>query len=124
MRKTINEWVEDCFMNSHDHGFWDDAPTMEERVKTIPLKIALIHSEASEMLEEYRETDDYGRLLAPKSLQMPDGNLKPVGFPSELADVVIRCFDLAGALGIDLESEIANKHAYNKTRPHKHGRTC
>lgn len=34
----------------------------------------------------------------------------------ELADTVIRCFDLAGALGYDLGGAIAEKLVFNSTR--------
>jgi NTP pyrophosphatase (non-canonical NTP hydrolase) len=44
-----------------------------------------------------------------------------VGFPSELADIVIRVADLAGALGIDLAEAIRIKLAFNRTRTHRHG---
>ena len=40
----------------------------------------------------------------------------------ELADVVIRCFDMAYAFGIDLESAILLKHEFNKSRPYLHGK--
>ena len=80
---------------------------------TIPEKLMLIVSEASEALEDYRE----GKLL-----QLAfEVSGKPIGFASELADVVIRCFDLAGALGIDLQDAIVQKHKFNKTRPYRHG---
>lgn len=48
---------------------------------------------------------------------------KPEGVPAELADIVIRVFDMAKAYGIDLADAIEEKMAYNMTRPHKHGRT-
>jgi len=41
--------------------------------------------------------------------------------PSELADIVIRVYDLAGALGIDLDAAIEVKHQYNVGRPYRHG---
>ena len=47
---------------------------------------------------------------------------KPEGVPSELADIVIRCFDMAGVEGIDLAGMIGEKIVYNATRPFKHGR--
>jgi hypothetical protein len=37
------------------------------------------------------------------------------------ADVVIRVFDLAGALGIDIAKCIEGKHAFNATRAQRHG---
>lgn len=50
-----------------------------------------------------------------------DPTWKPVGIPSELADIVIRVFDAAGRYGIDLEKAINEKMAYNATRPQRHG---
>ena len=41
--------------------------------------------------------------------------------PEELADAVIRIFDLAGFLCIDLEKYIDQKHEYNRGRPYRHG---
>lgn len=92
---------------------WHDE-TADVAIAKIPERLALIHSEVSEALEEYRG----GRNPARDALAA-DG--KPEGLPSELADVVIRCFDLAGSLGIDLVAAIDRKHAYNATRSHRHG---
>lgn len=39
----------------------------------------------------------------------------------EMADIAIRLFDDAGAMGIDLEAAIEAKFAYNRTRSHRHG---
>lgn len=46
---------------------------------------------------------------------------KPEGLVVELADAVIRIADLCGAFGLDLAAAIEIKHAYNETRPHRHG---
>ena len=46
---------------------------------------------------------------------------KPEGLGSELADIVIRVFDLAGMLKIDIANEIERKMRYNVTRPYRHG---
>ena len=43
-------------------------------------------------------------------------------FCEEVADAVIRLFDTAHALGIDLATEMANKMLRNETRPYKHGK--
>lgn len=67
-------------------------------------KLALIHSEVSEALEGYRKN-----LLDDK---LPHRKM----FEVELADVVIRVFDLAGAEGLDLGGAIEEKLAYNKKR--------
>lgn len=81
----------------------------------IPEKLMLIVTEVSEAMEDHRDG---------KVFTVETGDGKPCGLASELADVMIRVFDLAGALGIDLEHEIAVKMAYNETRPFKHGRNC
>lgn len=78
-------------------------------------KLALIHSEVSEVLEEVRS----GKSLTENWQSLPD---KPEGVPTELADIVIRVFDIAGWLGLDLEQEIVEKLEYNLTRSQKHGK--
>lgn len=96
--------------NSARHGFWDEPRTDA----LYAAKIALIHEEASEALGCLRDGDIELRFEGEKR--------KPEGLAAELADVVIRCMDLAEALGVDLEQAIDAKHALNVTRPFKHGR--
>jgi len=100
----------------HEHakkqGFWNVPP--ETR---IPQALALIHSEVSEALEEARNLE-----FVPNLIYQAGGGGKPVGFPIELADIVIRVMDLAEALGIDLNRAIRIKHNFNLTRPRMHGR--
>jgi hypothetical protein len=59
--------------------------------------------------------------LTPERAQLLGIELKPVGLPSELADIIIRTLDLAAFLGIDMDKAIVEKLTYNATRPHKHG---
>lgn len=96
------------------HGF--TAKTKKARIKGIPEKIALMHSELSEALEEYRN----GR--APDEIYFnADKPDKPEGIPVELADCVIRIFNFCGEMGISLGHAVKIKMAYNETRPFKHG---
>ena len=103
----INEVARQIHENAVDHGWWD-----EER--GFPEVLALIHSEVSEALEEYRN----GRL--PTEVYTGN-NGKPEGIPIELADVIIRVHDYCGYVGIDIDAAISQKHEYNKTRPYRHG---
>lgn len=76
--------------------------------------IALLHSEASEMLEAFRTwklEDATG----------PDTTSKPEGVGSEMADVLIRLLDMADMYGVDLEFEYERKMRYNNTRAWRHG---
>ena len=72
--------------------------------------IALIHSELSEALEALRDGNKPDKNL-------PDHNSLAV----ELADAVIRIFDMAAYMDCDLPSAIIDKMEYNKTRPARHG---
>lgn len=102
---AINNLVIEIHKDAVIKGFWER--------ENIPEKLALIHSEVSEALEDYRD----GRM----NTKIEARSEKPVGFPSELADIMIRVMDLAGYLQIDLETEIAQKMLYNIGRPYKHG---
>ena len=71
----------------------------------IAQKLCLIHSEVSEGMEGARKNlpDD----------KLPHRSMLEV----ELADAVIRIFDLAGALNMDMGGAIAEKMAFNAIRP-------
>lgn len=72
--------------------------------ETFATKIALIHSELSEALEGFRKDKMDDHLQYRKSAEV------------ELADALIRIFDLAGALGLDLAGATMEKLVYNMHR--------
>jgi NTP pyrophosphatase (non-canonical NTP hydrolase) len=116
---TIGRMSREAHATARSKGWWsdDDLDTLHTNTRLVPTLLSLIHSEVSEALEVFR------RLAAPRLIGQPcrDMDGKPVGFDSELADVVIRVGDLAGAFGIDLERAVREKMAFNLTRPMRHG---
>jgi NTP pyrophosphatase (non-canonical NTP hydrolase) len=102
---TITELVDICYKAACDKG-WGEKPV------PVTEQVALIHSEASEALEAYRNHE-------PVSWIDKDG--KPQGIASEYADILIRVGHYSKLLKIDLEAEVQRKLAYNATRPHRHG---
>ena len=104
---AINEIAGACHAASKEAGWWSDLLTgaplrmSQERVGD---KLMLVVTEIAEAKEGYRKglMDNH----------LPDRMMVEV----ELADAVIRIFDLAGALGLNMGEAIIEKLAYNKTR--------
>ncbi len=108
---TLDEIIREAHENAVDKGWWGEDGRADKPFGEL---IALMHSELSEALEEYRN----GRGL--HEIYESEGG-KPEGVPVELADVVIRIADFCGRHGIDLSWAVRSKMAYNKTRPYRHG---
>lgn len=121
-------------------GYGDPQPV---RPRALPEALMLIVTEVAEAMEDHRNAGQYkaAGYSYMDLLYQADGDLttdpniygdndevigmrKPVGLPSELADIVIRCADFAGEHNIDLQHAINEKMRYNATRTHKHGKTC
>ena len=111
---NIREWQKEAHTLAVEKGWWDGVDIRDPNV--IAAKLALIHSEVSEALECVRDGEIDLRFVTDRF-----GNMKPEGLGTELADVVIRVLDLAGALGIGLQEVMAVKHEFNRTRKHRHG---
>ena len=120
---SIRELQALAYKQSADKGFHDDEPTEGQALLMLnSQRIALMHSELSEALEELRSGKAPNETYYPEAGSFGAHRLyKPEGVPSEMADVVIRVMDFCGANDINLESIITEKLAYNATRGHKHG---
>ena len=99
---SIADWVYNCHHDSLEAGWWSEEDLKNTMVHAV--KIALIHSEVSEALEGIRKNTFDAHLPHRKTVEV------------ELADTLIRIFDLAGALDLDLEGAVFEKCAYNKKR--------
>lgn len=81
----------------------------------VPRALLLMHSEISEAMEEIRKPG-----IEPSSIYLSAG-AKPEGFVVELADLLIRVFDLCGRYRLPLAKAMALKLDHNRTRPPRHG---
>jgi len=109
---TIRELMDESWQHAENKGF-------HAANKTFAEDCALFHSEISEALEEYRNGHKPNEIYYhPADLGLVK---KPEGVPIELADVLIRIFDVSKTHGIDLEAALRLKLKYNRGRPHLHG---
>lgn len=118
---NVKSWIREIHQNAVEHGWWETERDFGEIC-------ALIHSELSEALEEYRNNRPpiyYNCKLGggicnreacadihkdPWYVEEPctDQKEKPEGIMTELADVVIRIFDYCGKAGLDMSSDCLN----------------
>lgn len=107
IKHDINAAVDLCHGNSTAAGWWTDSDGNHLTLNPMCFsnKLCLVHSELSEAMEGDRKglMDD----------KLPHRSMAEV----ELADAVIRIFDLAGAYNMDLGGAIEEKLAFNKVRP-------
>lgn len=98
----FNELVTECHERSVLGGWWNNLDPQDPYV--FATKIALIHSELSECLEGGRKG-------------LMDSHLKHrTAEEVEMADAIIRIFDLAGARKYDLYGAVREKMDYNAVR--------
>lgn len=124
---TLNELAAEVNQTAHTKGWYLNTN------RTFGDVIALVHSELSEALEEYRNGRKLGLLYAGDKVFGNDkddvavletlaaNGVKPEGVAIELIDVIIRVLDTMHEVGIDIDGAMRVKMAYNETRPYKHG---
>lgn len=129
----IKQIMQEIHINNINKGFWDDKGT-----KNVGEVLMLCVSELSEALEAHRK----GKFAVKSwNLEKNCGNINEESstndklyfqqefevaikdtFEDEIADTVIRLFDLCSGFNIDLVYHIEQKLKYNKMRPYKHNK--
>ena len=133
----LNDLAAAIYGNARDHGFWDDGE------RNFAEMLMLVTSELAEALEEHRagRPNVYHSINARRVYPVVDASgadwttqtnglgdtytgvkAKPEGVSVELADALIRILDTMHSLGVDIDAVVADKMAYNATRPFKHGK--
>lgn len=85
-------------------GWWTNLITQERKDRNVGELLCLVHSEISEAMEGARKDLMDDKLPHRKMLEV------------ELADAMIRIFDIAGAAGFDLGGALMEKWQYNQQR--------
>lgn len=99
---TLNQYASQSHAdNAH---WWRDPLTGEPLDRNVGELLCMVHSEVSEAMEGHRK-------------RCPDEHLPHRSmFEVELADALIRIFDLAGEKALDLEGAYQEKRLYNSVR--------
>ena len=115
---AINTLGAEVNNHAHKNGFWDHQflsdgvhPTRISNPSIDAEKLCLVHTEISEAVEALRAGD-------PPDDKIPEFS----GMEAELADAIIRIVEFAQEKNLRLGEAIVAKHAYNLTRPYKHGK--
>lgn len=104
VKYAVKSLVKVCHGDAYKNGWWTDIETGETLDRPVPEALCLVHSEISEALEAFRKN------LNDDKLTHRDG------FTVELADALIRIFDIAGGYNLDLEGALYEKLLFNRTR--------
>lgn len=96
--------IELCHLTAITSGWWKDPRTGKTVKRNKGELLALVHSEISEALEGFRKDKMDDHLPHRKAAEV------------ELADALIRIFDMAGAYDLDLAGALIEKLEYNRKR--------
>lgn len=108
---NFNKIADFCYQEAKDKG-WHESSEKPDLSKYL----MNMHGEISELWEAYRKNklneacDKSNKMEEPLSC-----------FEEEVADILIRTFDLSAAFKIDLDKCFRSKIKYNRKREHRHG---
>lgn len=103
-RNGIKAAIAWCHEAQVKAGWWTDLATGGRKERNVGELICLMHSELSEAMEAHRKDLMDDKLPHRKGLEV------------EMADVLIRIFDFAGAHNLDLANALVEKMTYNAQR--------
>lgn len=108
---NFNKIAKFCYQEAKDKG-WHESSEKPDLSKYL----MNMHGEISELWEAFRKNKL--NELCDKSDKMEE----PLScFEEEIADILIRTFDLAAAFNLDLDKCFRSKIQYNRKREHRHG---
>ncbi len=128
---NMKDLMIDIHQTNVEKGFWENKAD-----RNVGEVLMLCVSELAEALEAHRKNKKadiaaYKKEVAALPTEEKN-NISAINqvfkthikdsFEDEIADTVIRLFDMSEAFGIDLEWHVKQKLAYNKSREHKHGK--
>ena len=112
----LNKLSKEIHAGNKQRGFWDGERNVGEL-------LMLVVSELGEAIEAHRKNRFTAPLFSGTEMTPAafEKHIKDT-FEDEIADSIIRLFDMCGGLGIDIDFHIREKLKYNETRPTKHGK--
>lgn len=109
-------WVGGSDVHTYEIHFTEDMALDEEQMRAFR---SLQHWANSNVTEHSGEIDPLPEGIMP--VLVLAGVAKPAGLDSELADVMIRVMDILYSRGVNIDKIVAEKMAFNDTRPYRHG---